>query len=242
MSTSIIHEAFIRRLDAALDERGMKDADLARALGSSTYINKLRKRGAVPGTQKLIEIAEVLGLPTWQLLPELVPPPEARADDGLTVDADPDAFDASVGRRIKALREAKDLTQAQLGALVGAAQSTVGDWEAGNHEPRRSVIPRIAKALSVSSEFLEFGGDADGESLAGHSFNPHLLALVLRAALAHWNYDLPRQAQEFADEVAVLYAAAIDDGLDEESEQQIGFAAKTLARRSKAPMRSSRPQ
>ncbi len=39
--------------------------------------------------------------------------------------------------RIRAIRKARGLTQAQLAELIGASRRSVIDWEAGKREPER---------------------------------------------------------------------------------------------------------
>lgn len=43
----------------------------------------------------------------------------------------------TVGQRLKAAREAKDLTQRQVAALCGVSQPTVHYWETHNSVPQR---------------------------------------------------------------------------------------------------------
>lgn len=54
-------------------------------------------------------------------------------------------------RRIRELRTGAGLTQAALAKAVGVKdKSTVAQWELGVNSPRAALIPKIAKALSVS--------------------------------------------------------------------------------------------
>lgn len=62
---------------------------------------------------------------------------------------------SEMGRRIKALRIAKGLTQEQLGDLVGLQKSAIAKYENGKTENmKRSVIQAMAKALGVSPSYL----------------------------------------------------------------------------------------
>lgn len=56
-----------------------------------------------------------------------------------------------VGSRIRALREQKGLTQAQLGELVGVREKTVSRWENGRHVIYTSNAKRLAVALDVDT-------------------------------------------------------------------------------------------
>lgn len=52
--------------------------------------------------------------------------------------------------RIKRLRMARDLTQGQLGALIGISGTAVGRWEAGEFLPKGRYVTKLAQALDVN--------------------------------------------------------------------------------------------
>jgi len=58
-----------------------------------------------------------------------------------------------VGRRIRALRKSKGLTQEELGAECGINYKYVGAIERGEENPSLSILQKIAKGLGV--EILE---------------------------------------------------------------------------------------
>ena len=55
---------------------------------------------------------------------------------------------------LKAMRDAKDLSQADLAELVGVSSRQVGRWETGESEPLASLIPKICRALGCSLDQL----------------------------------------------------------------------------------------
>ncbi|MCC5949249.1 MAG: helix-turn-helix domain-containing protein [Nitriliruptoraceae bacterium] len=59
-----------------------------------------------------------------------------------------------LGDRVRALRLARDLTQAQLAELAGVSRQLVGAVEADRHLPRVDAAVRLAAALSTSVEEL----------------------------------------------------------------------------------------
>lgn len=63
----------------------------------------------------------------------------------------------SIGSRIRKYREAAGLSQRGLAALLGVKQSTISQWEVGDTYPLMRKLPRIAKALGISSEELMIG-------------------------------------------------------------------------------------
>jgi len=58
------------------------------------------------------------------------------------------------GKRLKELREEKDLTQAQLGKLVNLAQQTIGHYEVDRAKPDFETIQRLAEVFNVTTDYL----------------------------------------------------------------------------------------
>ena len=54
------------------------------------------------------------------------------------------------GSAIKSLREKKEITQAQLGEILGVSSKTISKWETAKGLPDITLIEPLAKALSVS--------------------------------------------------------------------------------------------
>ena len=67
---------------------------------------------------------------------------------------DETAFFRQLGTRIAERRKAQDLTQAQLGELVGITQQQIASFEIGRRRIPVSALPLLAKALHVSIEEL----------------------------------------------------------------------------------------
>lgn len=64
------------------------------------------------------------------------------------------AFFRLLGTRIALRRKAHDLTQAELGELVGVTQQQIASFEIGRRRMPISILPLLAKALNVSIEEL----------------------------------------------------------------------------------------
>ncbi len=60
-----------------------------------------------------------------------------------------DDFPRSVGRKIRAVRESRGLTQAEFGARIGSPAITVRQWESGKRQPRLQMIYKVASAFGV---------------------------------------------------------------------------------------------
>lgn len=69
-----------------------------------------------------------------------------------------------VGLKIRAMREAKKISQSKLGELIGKSESTVGNYENGIIDIPCSVLLKLATALECQPE--EFFG------AKGDDFNP----------------------------------------------------------------------
>src|SRR3954451_17800436 len=59
-----------------------------------------------------------------------------------------------LGENMRALREARALTQAQMAKLAGLPRATWANLESGAGNPTLSVLQRVAAALQVSLEEL----------------------------------------------------------------------------------------
>ena len=63
----------------------------------------------------------------------------------------------AMGKRIKAARVEKDLTQAQLAEKAGIDNTVLCRYELAQRRPSSQHIKSLAKALRVSQEFLRTG-------------------------------------------------------------------------------------
>jgi DNA-binding XRE family transcriptional regulator len=55
---------------------------------------------------------------------------------------------------LKVWRDEKELTQAQLGQLIGVDAMTISRWERGDHLPRKKHWPSIEKETGISASEL----------------------------------------------------------------------------------------
>lgn len=71
-------------------------------------------------------------------------------------------FQAKFGKKLKELRTAAGLSQAQFAENIGAAEKTVSYWENGHNAVTFNKLPIIAKALGVPVYKLFVFGDILG--------------------------------------------------------------------------------
>lgn len=67
----------------------------------------------------------------------------------------------AVGENIRRIRQERNLTQKQLGELVGASEAYIRAYESGRRNPKPSSLEKLAEALAVNPEVLassEFDG------------------------------------------------------------------------------------
>lgn len=58
------------------------------------------------------------------------------------------------GERIRELRQAEKLSQAQLAEKTGLSQSSIAAWEVGQNVPNANAIIILAKYFVVTSDYL----------------------------------------------------------------------------------------
>ncbi len=78
-------------------------------------------------------------------------PPDALA---APVTTEEQIFMTALGRRMAELRKACGLTQTQMAQALEVSQQAVQSWEAGRRRIQISVLPAVARLLSVSLEVL----------------------------------------------------------------------------------------
>lgn len=58
------------------------------------------------------------------------------------------------GKRLKAARKAKGLTQVEIAAILGVTQGSYQRMETGNHDLKMSTIYQLCKTLDISADWL----------------------------------------------------------------------------------------
>lgn len=117
--------------------------------------------------------------------------------------------------RIKELRKALHMTQAEFGAMIGLGNTAIAGYEIGRRDPSDAVILSICREFGVSEAWLRYG---DGAMFPAQTRNERLALLInevmadqpdsfrqrLFLALADLNTEQWRAAEAFARKLAGL--------------------------------------
>ena len=117
--------------------------------------------------------------------------------------------------RIKELRTALHMTQAEFGAMIGLGNTAIAGYEIGRRDPSDAVILSICREFGVSEAWLRYG---DGAMFPPQTRNERLALLIndvmsdqpdsfrqrLFLALADLNTEQWRAAEAFARKLAGL--------------------------------------
>ena len=67
-----------------------------------------------------------------------------------------------IGANLKAARHAKDLSQSELGHLIGRDGFQVSRWERGKHRPSDAALMALAEALGI--DYADFYAEPEREA------------------------------------------------------------------------------
>lgn len=107
-------------------------------------------------------------------------------------------------RREKAVREGRDITQADLAEAIKASPTSVSEWEADKKKPRDPTLARIAKYLDTTEAYLVYGvTDARPPVQKG----PDVPSAKERAEFVNAELEAARKEREKAERGAASTAA-----------------------------------
>lgn len=108
----------------------------------------------------------------------------------------------AMNKRIKMIRESKDLTQDEFGKRIGSARNTIANYETGNRTPSNAVITSICREFCVNETWLKTG--------EGEMFLPK--TIVMEKDLADLTVDLLKESSDsFKSRFISLLARMSDD-------------------------------
>ena len=103
-----------------------------------------------------------------------------------------------MNERIKELRRALKLTQAEFASKIGSVQNTITGYETGRREPSNQVITLICKTFNVSEVWLKTGEGEMVSVLARLSEEEWGLIADIAQKLVESNAGPPEMSQEEA--------------------------------------------
>lgn len=115
----------------------------------------------------------------------------------------------TVGENIKRIRKQRNLTQKQLGEIMGISQSAVGQFENSKTPPKNNTIFKFAEALSVSPAELFEG--CPQSYVYGRSLNEDYKDYLDIKEKAKENYERYREIVKDAEPDERRDALIIDD-------------------------------
>ena len=118
-------------------------------------------------------------------------PPDAMP--ALPITDDDRAFFVALGERMARFRKERSITQVQIAQTLGLTQQTYQSYEVGRRRLPVSLLPAIARALSVSLEDLFGASDSTSRSKRGPT--PKWQKQIEAIA------QLPRAKQQFVSQM-----------------------------------------
>lgn len=124
------------------------------------------------------------------------------------------------GATIRALRESKGLTQAQLAEMLFVSDKTVSKWENGKGYPDISLLESVAEALGVSVAELLSGqvvrnGNVSANMLrSGFAVCPvcgNVIHMMGEAAITCHGIQLTKAEAEPSDEKHMIFVEGVED-------------------------------
>lgn len=113
-----------------------------------------------------------------------------------------------IGVRVRAAREAKNMSQAQLGRVINRTRSLVNQWERGTSTPSVEDLSLVAGVLEVPLEHLASG---EGGPLFGRpAIDLPAMPLTQAVLLEHIMRELREIRQDIASLRNELRAARLD--------------------------------
>lgn len=101
---------------------------------------------------------------------------------------------ATLGERIRILREAAGMTQEEFGKLIGVVKSTVCLYESGKSTPNDQIKTRICQHFDVSLDYLL--GLTDKPNCSTIDNSDVLILSTLETTLIHRFRNLNQEGQE----------------------------------------------
>ena len=91
-----------------------------------------------------------------------------------------------LGKKVKALREQNNLTQAQFAEKTGVAKSTVAAYEANSRQPSYEVLIRIAQTFGMHTDSILLDGEECTLDIRGLT---EAQKTIIKSLIAHFRAE-----------------------------------------------------
>lgn len=85
----------------------------------------------------------------------------------------------NIGKIISKIRKEKELTQQQLGDILGVSSKTISKWETGNSIPDITILKRISQEFNITIDELLKGEIKNHQKNIHHQIIPLIILLLV---------------------------------------------------------------
>ena len=89
---------------------------------------------------------------------------------------------SGIGTTIKMLRENKNISQEELGNVLGVSDKTISSWEINRTEPKMGIVKLLADYFGVSTDYL-IKGDLSKDAMIYSKLNIDFIRIPLYSTL-----------------------------------------------------------
>lgn len=145
-------------LKSLMEERGITQSALAEEIGyTQRAVSKWVNLQAEPTEDAIYRISVFFGVTTDYLLGL-----DEIGEKGISISQS--SHISAFSKRLKELRESKNVSQTELAEAIGVGVSTVGMWESTDRVPAAKTLQKLISYFECSLEYLLGNTDFDGKS------------------------------------------------------------------------------
>lgn len=134
-------------------QRGLTQMELAQQLTSQGHITSLETGKDAPSLRLVLRVAWFFGVSTDYLLRDTMPVEDAPVANQTS--PEPGPLPQLFGRKLRALRVERNLTQGALAQQLGLARhSYISNLEAGRKAPSLELLVQLADLFGVTADYL----------------------------------------------------------------------------------------
>ena len=116
---------------------------------------------------------------------------------------------STLGKRIREQRALKEISQSELGKVIGVGKTTISNYETGYSSPDPESLTKISEILNVSTDYLLGITDINNQFDKTHKSNVDPDIELIQRARSKMDY---KQKKKMMD----LLRLSFDDAFEEE--------------------------